>query len=249
MKVLAKALRTGARFTCFGFLAVQVSGCMQMMILGKGLQNAASTTPEERQRYEERKIQASTLFKARCLGEAMEQIDRPLEGILVLKLIDIPALGQRSHNYGFYRLGLTSLEVETDSFGRSSANGFTYYDLTSRTYNIREKSNANATVVFENIGNVEEKNLGIYGRRIKVIDNLTNEVVATRTEFFGPGPTCPSAPKASADGYLFLSRTINPVSYGCWYKTEHIESWNGKSLAAIEACELAYWESHGKPAR
>ncbi|MBK9520768.1 MAG: hypothetical protein IPO13_03935 [Rhodocyclaceae bacterium] len=260
--ILAKVARAGAQVAlsaCLAAcLAIYLNGCMSAVLIGKSLQNMGPSDPVNVQIYQERQNQISRLtkeFKAKCLERAAERIDRTLEGVLVLKRIDLPANSPMSFggnsgsfihpHYMFSRLGLTSLEVETDNRNNRPAKGFIYIDLSKGVYSIRKESTPDATVVFENIGDPEEAKVGFYGRRLSVVDAKTQEVIATRTEFLGPGLSCPSAPDASPDYKWFLSRVINPVTYGCLFKTQSITSSSAK-WSAIDACEHSYWEKYGK---
>lgn len=200
------------------------------------------------------------VFESRCEKDASEAFVSPAENIVGILRIDVTppglsfvggmdAAGNSHPHYMFFRLGLDFIEFES-ALGPSEKLRATIrvgrFDLHERSYTYHDNVTAKVGVKFENIGTIEEERLGVRGRRITVYDLQTGKVHATRSEFFARRiGVCPELTKGQSTPISFLSRAINPTSYGCWHRTENKADFVqlDKRTKAIEQCHSSYWDS------
>lgn len=218
--------------------------------------------------------QAKVIFEQKCSTIATETISSTIENVSSFMRVDEHESGrtfvggiQMDHgpfggesnthpHYMFFRLGLDFVEYELPSTEREKVKKrFGRFDLHSRKSEAIDTMKSLYGVRFKTIASAEEEAIGIRGRQIDVFEISSGIVLATRKEFFGRHPdfsraaatgVCPPLQPGQATPTSFLSRVINPISYGCWHKTEQYSGNPTKQeerIARIRECESEYQRS------
>jgi hypothetical protein len=214
--------------------------------------------------------EARRLLKTRCELEAKEEIYTTAEDVRSILRIDSVShghvfVGGLNKSYGshgisytnklwmFFRLGLDFVEYElsdTEELRKNAVYG--KFDLHSRREVPIGELNSQYAIRFSENLMADFERLGLRGRTIEVLDMASGETLGKRTEFFwlNPNPrrggvfVCPLLQTGQSTPLSFLSRVINPKTYGCYYKNEKYYGFTNhdRRIKSIEACELEFWQ-------
>jgi len=224
-------------------------------------------------RKEDPLAKTRSVFRDKCSSEAKEEIFQTAENVTGFLRIDEYEPGRKfvggitiHHNlfggesnthphWMFFRLGLDFIEYDLLQTERDKSNmRYGRFDVHTRNSKIVNAISSNHGVRFKSIATAAEEAMGIRGRQIEVFEIPSGKILAVRKEFFGRDPdfsksaatgVCPPLQPGQATPTSFLSRVINPASYGCWHKTEHYEATFATSkerLQKIQDCEREYFE-------
>jgi hypothetical protein len=150
----------------------------------------------------------------------------------------------------FFQLGLSFVEWELSELDKAKTKkSYGRFDLRARSDEYVDLPKSTVSIRFVDLLGPEERQLGLWGRRIEVRSRET--LLAARTEFFWKNPEirgweivlCPAlqGTDGQASPMSFLSRVINARSYGCFAKTEQ-ESVTTRAKSR-ELCDRNYWEN------